>query len=224
MLSYLRFVAVDGTRIREIYSSKVARRYDFSMPPFFLRWKRLAIEGAELEPGATVLVFCCGTGLDFSFIVDSIGPQGEVVGVDFSPVMLGAAAARVEEHQWSQVRLVEADVTTFEDSGTGLFDAGVCTLGMSVIPDYEAAYDRLLAHVKPGGTIVVGDMQLASGWRACFNPLTIGLSRKFGGTKEGHRNSAKLRSMMEAELLSCRSREFFLGAYFFCAGTKPPAS
>jgi len=95
---------------------------------------------------------------------------------------------------------------------------------MSLIPDYQAAYDRLLAHVKPGGTIVVGDMQLASDWRACFNPLTVGVSRMFGGTKEGHRNSAKLRSMMESDLLSRRSREFSLGAYYFCAGTKPPVS
>ena len=61
-------------------------------------------------------------------------------------------------------------------------------------------------------------MQLASGWFARLNPLTIFLSKKYGGTYEGHQNSRELCSMMKKELTDVRKREFFFKAYFYCIG------
>jgi hypothetical protein len=52
------------------------------------------------------------------------------------------------------------------------------------------AYDNLLSNVKGDGQIIIGDMQLASGWRALFNPVTLLISRRYGGTREGHEKSA----------------------------------
>jgi ubiquinone/menaquinone biosynthesis C-methylase UbiE len=39
-------------------------KYDFSLPPYFARWKRAAIEDSSLKKGDSMLVFCCGTGFD----------------------------------------------------------------------------------------------------------------------------------------------------------------
>ena len=39
----------------------------------------------ELMPGAVVLDFGCGTGLNFAALEDQIGPGGGVIGIDLSP-------------------------------------------------------------------------------------------------------------------------------------------
>ena len=89
---------------------------------------------------------------------------------------------------------------------------------MSIIPEYKSAYYNLFSYVKKQGEIIIGDMQLASGWLARLNPLTIFLSKKYGGTYEGHKNSIELRSMMKKELTEIREREFFFKSYFYCIG------
>jgi hypothetical protein len=38
------------------------------MPPFFMSWKKKAINDSSLKSGGRILVFCCGTGLDFPAI------------------------------------------------------------------------------------------------------------------------------------------------------------
>jgi len=44
------------------------------------------------------------------------------------------------------------------------FDAALSTLAISVIPDYRGALDRMLAHVKPGGYLTIGDAKRSSRW------------------------------------------------------------
>ncbi len=80
----------------------------------------------------------------------------------------------------------------------------------------KTAYKSLTSNVKKGGEIIIGDMQLASGWLARFNPFTIFLSRKFGGTHEGHQNSLELYAIMKNELTDVKKREFFFKAYYYC--------
>jgi demethylmenaquinone methyltransferase/2-methoxy-6-polyprenyl-1,4-benzoquinol methylase len=180
--------------------------------------KKLAIDASALRRRDRVLVFCCGTGLDFPFVLEKIGDEGTIVGVDFSPEMLEKALDKVRGNGWQNVELVEADVTQLEGRFAREFDAGVCTLGLSIIPDYQAAYRNLCSCVKKHGEVIIGDMQLASGWRALLNPVTVSLSRRFGGTHEGHRNSRELHALMKADLDDVRKREFFFRSYFHCIG------
>ncbi len=211
-------MSLDLKKIEKIYAGKVAEKYDFSMPPFFARWKKLAINESSITNGDRVLVFCCGTGLDFPHILSKIGEEGEIVGVDFSTEMLKKAKGKIEKESWKNIKLIQADITEFKHQPDGNFDVGVCTLGMSIIPDYKSAYINLLSYVKKHGEIIIGDMQLASGWLSRLNPLTIFLSKKYGGSYEGHQNSKELCSIMQKELSEVRKREFFLNSYFYCIG------
>ena len=210
----------ESKNVEEIYSGKVARHFDFSMPPFFLNWKKKAFKESSLKKGDKVLVFCCGTGLDFSYIIEKIGNEGKITAVDFSSVMLQQAELKIKKYKWKNIKLIEADVTKFNNIFKDEFDAGVCTLGMSIVPEYKLAYRNLLSHVKTGGEIIIGDMQLASGKLALFNPLTIFLARKFGGSYAGHQNSLKIQAMMQNDLSHLKKQEFFLGAYYYCIGRK----
>lgn len=211
-------MTLDSKKIEEIYAGNVAKRYDFSMPPFFAMWKKKAFNDSSLKSGDKVLVFCCGTGLDFPHIQRKIGKNGRIVGVDFSSEMLKQAKEKIEKNKWNNVELIEADITKFNGEFGGKFDAGVCTLGMSIIPDYKSAYRNLTSYVKSGGEIIIGDEQLASGWLAYLNPFTLLLAKKFGGTHEGHQNSLELYSMMKKELTGVIKREFFFNSYYYCIG------
>ncbi|MBN2009179.1 class I SAM-dependent methyltransferase [candidate division KSB1 bacterium] len=82
----------EAKRIEKIYSGLTAKHYDLPISHFFGKYKKLAFKQSSLKPGNRVLVFCCGTGLDFSHILKIIGPEGKIIGVDFSSVMLKIAA------------------------------------------------------------------------------------------------------------------------------------
>ena len=211
---------LESKKIKNIYAGKVAERYDFSLPPFFTFWKKKAFNDSSLKKGDRVLVFCCGTGLDFPHILKKIGKDGKIVGVDFSSEMLKTAKEKIRKEKWENIELIESDITKFADRLDKKFDIGVCTLGLSIIPEYKLAYNNLLSNVKEYGEIIIGDMQLASGWLACFNPLTIFLAKKFGGTHEGHQNSKEIYIMMKKELTGVKKKEFFFKSYYYCIGKK----
>src|SRR4051812_29912162 len=55
------------------------------------RWRERAVDRAEVGPGDSALDVCCGTG-DLAFaLARRIGPEGRVVGSDFSERMLELA-------------------------------------------------------------------------------------------------------------------------------------
>ena len=215
---------IDSKTIKEIYEGKIAKSYDRSMSHFFASFKKKAIQDSSLMNGDRVVVFCCGTGLDFPPILERVGNRGQIIGIDFSAQMLRLAKEKVQKFKWNNVDLIQADVTVFYSQLKQKADTGVCTLGLSIIPDFKKAYYNLISNVKENGEIIIGDMQLATGWQARLNPLTVFLSRKFGGSFDGNKNSLEISSMMNEELFNVKKKHFFLGAYYYCIGRKKSES
>ena len=211
-------MVLDAKRIKKIYSGITAKNYDLPISHFFGKYKKRAFNESSLKSGDRVLVFCCGTGLDFSHIIKKIGKDGKIVGVDFSPEMLKIARKRNKRKKWENVELIEADITKLKDPFDEKFDVGVCTLGISIIPEYETAYNNLVSNIKKHGEIIIGDMQLASGTFACLNPFTIFLAKRYGGSYKGHQNSVELYNIMKNNLSGVIKREFFFKSYFYCIG------
>ena len=211
---------VDSKTVENIYAGKVAGRYDRSMSHFFGRFKEKAFNESTMKNGDLVLVFCCGTGLDFPHILRRIGSSGKIIGVDFSEAMLKEAEKKILLNKWNNIELIQADVTNFQNQLDPAADTGVCTLGLSIIPDFKSAYYNFLSNVTGEGEIIIGDMQLASGWKARLNPITISLAKRFGGSYKGHQNSLELQSMMAGTLNDIKKKEFFMGSYYFSIGTK----
>ncbi len=156
------------TNIRRIYAM-VAPAYGLS-DLFGLghtpRLRRIAVERLGLEPGASVLEVACGTGANFSNLQAQIGPAGRLLGVDYTPAMLAQARRRVERQGWRNVELLQADAAQLELDEQ--FDAVLCTLATTVIPGWQAALQRAVAHVKPGGRLVVADFCFSERWYAQF--------------------------------------------------------
>jgi ubiquinone/menaquinone biosynthesis C-methylase UbiE len=89
------------------------------------------------------------------------GPQVKALAA-----MLNRARSRVDRHVWRNVELIEMDAAELslerlqaagaERTGQR-FDAAICTLGLSVIPDWQRAISAMLSMVRPGGRVAVMD-------------------------------------------------------------------
>src|ERR1044071_938340 len=95
-------------------SSFVRRRYN-RIAKFFvlIEWLFLlprgirgkAISRLELRPGARVLEVGCGTGRNLAGLVQAVGEQGHVYGVDLSKGMLQKARELSVKSGWRNVTL-----------------------------------------------------------------------------------------------------------------------
>ena len=63
----------------------------------------------------------CGPGGSFPYLVDAVGPSGEVVGLEISPEVAINARRRIEKNRWRNVLVIEGDARIVELQGR--FDA-----------------------------------------------------------------------------------------------------
>ena len=130
------------------------------------RWRERAVERAELEPGQNALDACCGTG-DLAFeLARAVGPDGRVVGCDFSEAMLelarekeeaariGGAASNGTGGGSAPVEFEWADALDLP-YGDGSFDAVTVGFGVRNLADLEAGLRELARVLRPGGRLVI---------------------------------------------------------------------
>jgi len=167
------------TRLAPVYERTLGERLLYSYA------RRRAIDGLRLSPGAVVVDVACGTGLNLQLLRDRVGPTGTVIGVDLTRGMLARAQARIDRAGWTNVRLLELDATKIRrddlEHSVDLpadrrVDAVLCTLGLSVIPDWETAWQRMLDLARPGGRVGVMDGAAAPG-PAALRPVTAAICR-----------------------------------------------
>lgn len=131
----------------------------------------------HLPRGGRVLDVCCGTGRDHPYLVEEVGEEGEVVGLDISPEMLEGARRQAAARGWRKVSLVHGDAASL-DLPEKSFDGVVGVLGFSVIPRHEEAMRRCVALLKDDGRIVVCDGAPLRGCGKLFNPFIVPMYRR----------------------------------------------
>ncbi len=137
--------------------------YDRSLERLFQRSRSEAVAELGATPGSCVLDVACGTGQNFPFLQHDVA-DGTIVGVDASVGMLRRAQRRMDENGWTNVHLVRGDIHHFTENR--LFDVVkrrhvdfvICSLGMTVIPDWEAALRHCYSLLAIGGRIVLFDV------------------------------------------------------------------
>ncbi len=174
--------APDPRRAIEKYRHR-ARWYDAVVARSSRGLRRRAVELLELREGQIVLDVACGTGLSFGAIEHRIGPEGRLIGIDLSPDMLAKARERADRQGWRNVTLVEAPVEKAEIPVQA--DAALSVLTHDVMRS-PRALENVLAHVRPGGGVVMAGAKWAGPWWAAPVNLVVWLAaRPYVTTFEG---------------------------------------
>ena len=116
-------------------------------------WRRRAVEEARVGPGSNALDICCGTGDLALELRRRIGPDGRVVGSDFSEPMLELARAKSGE-QGLPVEFGWADALDLPYGDDG-FDAVTVGFGARNLADLDKGLAEMARVMRPGGRLVI---------------------------------------------------------------------
>jgi S-adenosylmethionine-diacylgycerolhomoserine-N-methlytransferase len=138
--------------------------YDSSLEKLYYKSREKAIELLDLKSGQTLIDVACGTGANFKHI-KATNTDLEIYGTDFSQGMLRKGQINIDENNWKNITLFQADARKLtplylkEQIKKDLaFDRVICFLGLSVIPDWEQVLDKMLDLLKDNGKIVIVDV------------------------------------------------------------------
>jgi demethylmenaquinone methyltransferase/2-methoxy-6-polyprenyl-1,4-benzoquinol methylase len=132
---------------------RIARRYDLVNTVLSggtdAGWRRRAAREAGLSPGGSALDVACGSGKLTAELGRIAGPNGRVVGLDFSPQML-----EIARRDHPGIEFIEGDALKlpFDDAS---FDASSIAFGLRNLAHPILGLREMLRVIKPGGRAVV---------------------------------------------------------------------
>ncbi len=177
--------------------------------------RQRAVDALQLEAGNRVLDVGCGPGGSFSYLVEAVGPSGEVVGVEISPEVSINARRRIAANGWNNVHVVEGDARTA--SVKGKFD-GMLLLGAPDAYASPEAVDNLLRYMNDDARIVAFGAKLS---RRGLGKILNGLSRSL--MKLSFSSTPKLSyepwSVLENRLAEVQIHEICFGCMFLICGS-----
>ena len=116
-------------------------------------WRERAADQARVGPGSDALDLCCGTGDLTLALRERIGPDGRVVGSDFSEPMLELARRKSGERGVA-VEFGWADALELP-YGDSSFDAVTIGFGARNLADLDKGLAEMARVLKPGGRLVI---------------------------------------------------------------------
>lgn len=178
-------------------------------------YRRAVVEALPVRRGQVVLDVGCGTGLCHDSLLDKVGPQGGVVGIEESPEMVAVARERIEQEGWGNVSVVQSsaeDAQIAETADAALFCA------VHDIMQSPDALRNVLGRLRPGAGVAAGGGKWAAPWMVAVNlPVTM-LHAPYVRSFEGfERPWHHLEQLLE----DVHVRELGLGSGYIMTGQVP---
>jgi ubiquinone/menaquinone biosynthesis C-methylase UbiE len=116
--------------------------------------RKFLVDQIPAQNLGSVLDLCTGTGTLLTCIQPKVGPDGQVVGVDFSPGMLRVAKEKIRS--LANVHLVEADAGSLPFAD-GTFDAVTCSHAFYELKGetQTSALHEIVRILRPGGVFLM---------------------------------------------------------------------
>jgi S-adenosylmethionine-diacylgycerolhomoserine-N-methlytransferase len=137
------------------------QRYVYNVTrKYYLLGRDRLISEISARDGARVLEIGCGTGRNLIMVARKY-PGALCFGIDLSTEMLGTASRAVARAGLAaRISVAHADATQFDPGqlfGIEQFDRIFISYSLSMIPPWQSAIDRAIAHLAPGGELRIVD-------------------------------------------------------------------
>ncbi len=178
-------------------------------------FRRRSREALSPSAGEAVLELGCGRGTTLGPLREAVGPDGRVVGVDYSRGMAETAAAAAD--RWENVHVVRGDAT-----GLGVradaFDAAYAAMSVSATSDPTAAVATAARCLRPDGRFVALDARPFQPLPLrVLNPLVVPVLRVL--TDWNH--AADVPAAVEAHFETATVESYNAGTIYVVSGAGP---
>jgi SAM-dependent methyltransferase len=175
-----------------------------------------AVDQLKLRRGDRVLEVGCGTGRNFPYLQEAVGPEGRIYGVDLSEAMLRRARKLCHRRQWTNVVLIEDDAANY--ASQELFDGVFFSFSYNVMPQHRSVLRQVWKQLRPGGRLVIMDARLPPGlFGKLIRPFATWLMKQ---TLLGNPFLRPWR--YHAALVDdFHMEDFRFSSYYICCGTNP---
>lgn len=200
---------------------RYAKNYDLAVNLYRLlglhieHYRSRVIELLQLKPGDHVLELGCGTGLNFSRIMEKIGTEGCLIGIDISENMLTVARERVEYSGWKNVQLISTNLIEYEIPAG--IDAVLATGVLGYVTERNQIIETISEKLEPGGKIVIFDLKRSERCPSWLFKLLVWLASPFGVTEKYFDNHAW--EAVETYFKNTTYEEYYGGLVYISSGT-----
>ncbi len=136
---------------------------------------------AKLPRGATVLDLGSGAGMDCLLAAQEVGPEGQVIGVDFTPEMITLARENAQKMGAANVTFIQGDIEALPLPDCSV-DAVISNCVINLVPDKALAFRQAFRVLKPGGLLLVADLVRAGDFQATREANPEAYARCLAGT------------------------------------------
>jgi ubiquinone/menaquinone biosynthesis C-methylase UbiE len=216
MNSIAKWVDYDAPFVRQRYN-RLAKFFVFFEWLFLLprSIRSKAVSCLELKRGSHVLEVGCGTGRNLAPLLEAVGAEGQVYGVDLSEGMLAEAKELCAKREWRNVELIQADAAVYALPES--VDGAIFSLSYAVIPHHREALRHAWKQLRPGGYLVIMDAKVPSGVLGkLLYPFVIWTSRLTVLGNPDVRPWEELRELTG----DVDYEEAQFGTYYICRGRK----
>ena len=204
-----------------------ASNYDLAVKLFYpliglhiAEYRRRAVEHLNLKPGDTVVDIGCGTGLCFPLLMNKIGPNGHLIGIDISSEMLSHANKMVENAGWTNVQLIHSDIAKYEfpDGINGAISTGV----FGYIKERRKVMERVSKALVHDSPLVIIDGKYPVNWPTWAFKIFVKLCSPFGVNEDYFK--ADTWKIVEELFEDTTFEEMYAGLLYISSGRRTKVS